>query len=57
MEDIDAIAVTRGPGMPGCLAVGVNGVKLLASALDKPLIGVHHMVSYWFTRFIYYIVN
>jgi len=32
-------------GMAGCLAVGCNAAKTLAVALDKPLVGVHHMVS------------
>ena len=31
-------------GMPGCLSVGMNAAKTLASALQKPLVGVHHMV-------------
>ncbi|KAH9485285.1 tRNA N6-adenosine threonylcarbamoyltransferase [Psilocybe cubensis] len=43
VHDIDGIAFTRGPGMPGCLSVGMNAAKSLASALDKPLVGVHHM--------------
>lgn len=32
-------------GMAGCLAVGCSAAKTLAVALDKPLVGVHHMVS------------
>jgi tRNA A37 threonylcarbamoyltransferase TsaD len=31
-------------GMPGCLSVGMNAAKTLAAALQKPLVGVHHMV-------------
>ena len=42
-EDIDAIAVTYGPGLVGALLVGVSEAKALAYALDKPLIGVHHL--------------
>lgn len=45
VRDIDGIAFTRGPGMPGCLSVGMNAAKSLAAALNKPLVGVHHMVS------------
>jgi len=42
--DIDGIAFTRGPGMTGCLGVGSSAAKTLAAALNKPLVGVHHMV-------------
>jgi N6-L-threonylcarbamoyladenine synthase len=41
--DIDAIAVTVGPGLVGALLVGVAAAKSLALALDKPLIGVNHL--------------
>jgi N6-L-threonylcarbamoyladenine synthase len=40
---IDAIAVTRGPGLAGALLVGVSYAKALAYALDKPLIAVNHL--------------
>jgi N6-L-threonylcarbamoyladenine synthase len=46
VQDLDAIAVTRGPGLPPCLPVGLNAAKTLAAVLNKPLIGVHHMVRY-----------
>jgi N6-L-threonylcarbamoyladenine synthase len=42
-EEIDAIAVTRGPGLAGSLLVGVSYAKALAFALDKPLIAVNHI--------------
>lgn len=45
IQDIDAIAVTRGPGLPPCLPVGLNAAKTLAAVSGKPLIGVHHMVK------------
>lgn len=41
-DDVDAIAVTAGPGLVGALLVGVSYAKALAYALQKPLIGVHH---------------
>lgn len=41
--DIDAIAVTYGPGLVGALLVGVSYAKALAFALDKPLVPVHHI--------------
>lgn len=42
-EDIDALAVTRGPGLAGALLVGVSYAKALAFALNKPLIAVNHI--------------
>jgi N6-L-threonylcarbamoyladenine synthase len=42
-ESIDAIAVTKGPGLAGALLVGVSYAKSLAFALDKPLIPVNHL--------------
>jgi len=42
-RDIDAVAVTYGPGLIGALLVGVNFAKAAAYALDKPLIPVHHL--------------
>ena len=44
MSDIDAVAVTRGPGLGPCLSVGLNGAKTLAAVSRVPLLGVHHMV-------------
>ncbi len=41
--DIDAIAVTQGPGLAGALLVGVSVAHALAFALDVPVIGIHHM--------------
>jgi tRNA N6-adenosine threonylcarbamoyltransferase len=40
---VDAIAVTRGPGLAGALLVGISFAKALAYALDKPLIAVNHL--------------
>jgi N6-L-threonylcarbamoyladenine synthase len=42
-EMLDGIAYTRGPGLIGALMVGANLARGLAFALDKPLLGVHHM--------------
>jgi N6-L-threonylcarbamoyladenine synthase len=41
--DLDAIAVTQGPGLVGALLVGITYGKTLASALNKPLIAVNHL--------------
>ncbi len=42
-DSVDAIAVTRGPGLAGSLLVGISYAKALAFALDKPLISVNHL--------------
>ncbi|GMA20525.1 hypothetical protein GCM10025862_25460 [Arsenicicoccus piscis] len=46
LADLDAIAVTSGPGLAGALLVGVASAKALAVALDKPLYGVNHLASH-----------
>lgn len=43
MDDIDAIAVTKGPGLVGALLVGISEAKALSYACKKPLVGVNHM--------------
>jgi len=43
LNDLDAIAVTEGPGLAGALMVGITYAKSLAYALDKPLIAVNHL--------------
>ncbi len=43
IDAVDAIAYTRGPGLIGALMVGANLARGLAWALDKPVLGVHHM--------------
>ncbi|MCU0239753.1 MAG: tRNA (adenosine(37)-N6)-threonylcarbamoyltransferase complex transferase subunit TsaD [Pyrinomonadaceae bacterium] len=43
LNDIDAIAVTQGPGLIGSLLVGVSYAKALAFGLNKPIIGVNHI--------------
>lgn len=45
-EDIDAIAVTEGPGLVGALLIGVNAAKAIAFAHDIPLVGVHHIAGH-----------
>src|SRR5699024_11048522 len=45
-EEIDAIAVTEGPGLIGALLIGVNAAKALAFAKGKPLINVHHIAGH-----------
>ncbi|MDR2244177.1 MAG: tRNA (adenosine(37)-N6)-threonylcarbamoyltransferase complex transferase subunit TsaD [Burkholderiales bacterium] len=43
LDAIDGVAYTQGPGLAGALLVGASVASALALALDKPLIGVHHM--------------
>lgn len=42
-EDVDIIAVTKGPGLIGALLVGVSAAKGMSLAMNKPLVGVNHM--------------
>src|SRR5690349_20523478 len=46
MHDVDAIAVTSGPGLAGALLVGVAAAKALAVGLGKPLYGVNHLAAH-----------
>lgn len=51
-EDITAFAGTVGPGLVGCLLVGLNATKSLALAYDKPFIGVNHLNAHLAANFI-----
>jgi N6-L-threonylcarbamoyladenine synthase len=46
LEEVDAVAVTAGPGLIGSLAVGLAAAKALAFALGKPLYGVNHVIGH-----------
>ena len=46
LEDVDAIAVTSGPGLAGALMVGVSAAKALAVATGKPLFAINHLVAH-----------
>lgn len=52
LADIDAVAVTYGPGLVGALLVGLSAAKSLAWAADKPLIGVNHLEGHVFANFL-----
>lgn len=52
LEELDAIAFTRGPGLMGSLLVGVSFAKGMALALRKPLIEVNHMQAHVLAHFI-----
>ncbi|MEG0260923.1 MAG: tRNA (adenosine(37)-N6)-threonylcarbamoyltransferase complex transferase subunit TsaD [Lysinibacillus sp.] len=45
-EDIDAVAVTEGPGLVGALLIGINAAKAFAFAHSLPIIGVHHIAGH-----------
>jgi N6-L-threonylcarbamoyladenine synthase len=46
LSDVDAVAVTSGPGLAGALLVGVAAAKALAVGLDRPLFGVNHLAAH-----------
>ena len=46
IEDIDAVAITYGPGLIGSLLVGVEAAKTLAFAYNKPIVPVHHIAGH-----------
>lgn len=52
LKDIDAVAVTYGPGLVGALLVGVAEAKAIAWAADKPLIGVNHIEGHISANYI-----
>jgi N6-L-threonylcarbamoyladenine synthase len=53
LSDVDAIAVTRGPGLAGSLVVGVNAAKGLAFGLGLPLVGVNHLEGHIYSAWVY----
>ncbi len=46
MDEIDAIAVTQGPGLIGCLLIGVGAATTLSYIYNKPLVPVHHIAGH-----------
>lgn len=54
LEDIDAVAVTRGPGLMGALMVGINMAKSIAYSRDLPLIGIHHLEGHTYAAWLEY---
>src|SRR5260221_10305698 len=52
LTDIDAFAVTYGPGLIGSLLVGVETAKTLSFILNKPIIPINHMVGHIYANFI-----
>ena len=52
VDDLDAIAVTAGPGLIGALLIGLSFAKALAFGLQKPLITVNHLASHLYAAFL-----
>lgn len=53
MSDLDAVAVTRGPGLAGSLVVGVNMAKALAFSAQLPIIGANHLEGHLYSAWLY----
>jgi N6-L-threonylcarbamoyladenine synthase len=53
VEDLDAIAATRGPGLAGSLVVGLNAAKGLALGAGLPLVGVNHVEGHIYSAWVY----
>lgn len=53
LQELDAIAVTRGPGLAGSLVVGVNAAKGLALSLGLPLVGVNHLEGHLYSPWVH----
>ncbi len=52
LSEIDAVAVTQGPGLVGALLVGVSAAKALSYAAEKPLLAVHHMEGHIYANLV-----
>lgn len=53
LKEIDAVAVTRGPGLAGSLVVGMNMAKGISLSMSLPLIGVNHLEGHIYSSWIY----
>ncbi len=52
LENVDAVAVTYGPGLAGSLITGLNAAKAMAFALDAPLLGVNHLEAHIYASWL-----
>lgn len=52
INDVDLVAVTNGPGLPGSLLVGIAFAKSLSFALERPVIGVNHLHAHMLSCFL-----
>lgn len=53
LNEIDAVAVTRGPGLPGSLVIGMNTAKGICLGSNLPLIGINHLEAHLYSAWIY----
>lgn len=53
ISELDAVAVTRGPGLPGSLVVGMNAAKGLALARELSIIGINHLEGHLYSAWLY----
>ncbi len=53
LENIDAVAATRGPGLAGSLVVGLNAAKGIALGAGLPLVGVNHLEGHIYSAWVY----
>ena len=51
-DSLTAVAVTKGPGLPGSLVVGVNAAKGIVLAHDLPLVGVNHLEGHIYSHWL-----
>jgi len=54
LGDVDAIAVTRGPGLPGSLVIGMNTAKGLAIGSNLPIVGVNHLEAHIYSAWLHW---
>ena len=52
LDDVDVVAYTRGPGLAGALLVGAGVACALGAALDRPVLGVHHLEGHLLSPFL-----
>lgn len=52
LDEVDVVAFTRGPGLAGALLVGAGVACALGAALDKPVLGVHHLEGHLLSPFL-----
>jgi N6-L-threonylcarbamoyladenine synthase len=52
LADVDVVAYTRGPGLAGALLVGAGVACALGAALDRPVLGVHHLEGHLLSPFL-----
>lgn len=52
LSQVEGVAVTQGPGLPGALLVGVSAAKAIAFAKNLPIVGIHHIEGHIFASFL-----